>query len=83
MLKFIVNGLMRAMLKCQCRVRKPGTSPVTKEACMLVHEIKWRVKRNLGGTAEIIVFVLYFRIKAFFISFFNYQELYFITNKEI
>jgi|BioPla2DNA2_1021312.scaffolds.fasta_scaffold00332_2 hypothetical protein len=71
MLKFIVNGLMRAMLK-YVRVCTPGASPVSKEACMLVHENKWRFIRNLGGTAEIIVFVLYMD-KGFF--YFNFTKM--------
>jgi hypothetical protein len=51
-LKLIVNGLMRAMLKCK-RVCKPGTSPVINEACMIVHEesgafaqIRWHRRDN-------------------------------------
>ena len=69
MLKFIVNGLMRAMLK-YVRVCTPELH--LKEACMLVHENKWRFIRNLGGTAEIIVFVLYMD-KGFF--YFNFTKM--------
>ncbi len=65
MIKLIVNGLMRAEQKF-FKVCQPGTSPVIKEACMLVHEKSGVFIRKLGGTAEITVFVLY-KAKTFFI----------------
>ena len=46
------------------KVCKPGSSPVIHEACMTVHETSGAL-RNLGGTAEIKVFVPCLGIKAF------------------
>jgi len=40
------------------KLDQPGSSPVIKEACMLVYGKRGTFVCNLGGTAEIMVFAL-------------------------